>query len=51
MSTQTERMQQLINAKKNKSTQNAQVKHPEKSLGASSSKGFNSKKNGGTFDK
>lgn len=51
MSTQIERMQQLINTKKNKSTQNTQMKHPEKSLGSSSSKGFNSKKNGGAFDK
>ena len=51
MSTQMERMQQLIKDKKNKSAQNAEVKRPEKGSASASSKGFNNKKTGGAFDK
>lgn len=50
MSTQMERMKQLIEAKK-KNGQNAELKRPDKGSNSASSKGFNSKKNGGAFDK
>lgn len=50
MSTQMERMKQLIEAKKNKNNQNSPVKRPE-SGSVTTRKGFNSKKSGGAFDK
>ncbi|MEF9960680.1 MAG: hypothetical protein RR448_00020 [Niameybacter sp.] len=50
MSTQMERMKQLIEAKKNKNNQNNQVKRPEGGS-VTTRKGFNNKKTGGAFDK
>lgn len=50
MSTQMERMKQLIEAKKNKNNQKNQVKRPE-NVSITTHKGFNNKKNGGAFDK
>lgn len=51
MSTQMERMKQLIAAKKDKNAQNTQTKRPEKNSGGATHKGFNNKKSGGAFDK
>lgn len=51
MSTQLERMKQLLEEKKQKGTQRVLPKHATKSTGNASSKGFNSNKNGGAFDK
>lgn len=50
MSTQIERMKQLIEQKKNKNAQNTQNKRPEKGS-VMTHKGFNNKKSGGAFDK
>lgn len=50
MSTQMERMKQLIEQKKNKNTQSAPTKL-EKGNPGNPRKGFNSKKSGGAFDK
>lgn len=50
MSTQMERMKQLIEQKKNKNAQNKQNKRPE-SGSVTTHKGFNNKKSGGAFDK
>ena len=50
MSTQQERMKQLIEAKKNKTTQQTQSKRAEKGS-VSTQKGFNNKKSGGFFDR
>lgn len=50
MSTQMERMKQLIEAKKNKGNQNQATKRPQNGP-VSTRKGFNSKKSGGAFDK
>lgn len=46
-----DRMKQLIEAKKSKNSPVTEAKRPNKNSGTSSSKGFNSKKNGGAFDK
>lgn len=50
MTTQMERMKQLIEAKKSKGTQKADCKRPEKGS-VSTRKGFNNKKSGGAFDR
>lgn len=50
MSTQLERMKQLIEQKKNKNAQSQQGKRPEKGS-ATAQKGFNNKKSGGFFDR
>ncbi|MGL6173120.1 MAG: hypothetical protein ACRC1P_00715 [Cellulosilyticaceae bacterium] len=50
MSTQLERMKQLIEAKKNKNNQNGANQRPQKTSVATQ-KGFNSKKSGGFFDR
>jgi len=51
MSTQIDRMKQLIESKKSNNNSTTETKRPTKSSGASTSKGFNSKKTGGAFDK
>lgn len=50
MSTQQERMKQLIEEKKNKNAQAQNGKRPDKGA-VSTHKGFNNKKGGGFFDK
>lgn len=50
MSTQMERMKQLIEAKKNKNAQSKENKRPEKGS-VTTCKGFNNKKSGGAFDR
>lgn len=50
MSTQMERMKQLIEQKKNKNAQSQNTKRPEKTS-ATTHKGFNNKKSGGAFDR
>lgn len=50
MSTQMERMKQLIEAKKTKNNHTGANQRPQKTS-VTTHKGFNSKKSGGAFDK
>ena len=50
MSTQMERMKQLLEQKKNKNANSQQNKRPERTS-VTTQKGFNNKKSGGAFDK